>query len=80
MRRPSIESAIGLDRDRHERAGADVYGCQYLACPLFIGLPAAEGQEPQARIKIGIDRTIGEVHPLVFGNFAERLGRHKSIG
>jgi alpha-L-arabinofuranosidase len=46
-----------------------------VACPLCIGLPVAEGQEPQARIKIDIDRTIGEVHPLVFGNFAEHLGR-----
>ena len=32
-------------------------------------------QEPQARIKIDIDRTIGEVDPHVFGNFAEHLGR-----
>ena len=29
----------------------------------------------QARIKIDLDRTIGEVHPHVFGNFAEHLGR-----
>src|SRR5262249_9065674 len=29
----------------------------------------------QARIKIDIDRTIGEVHPHLFGNFAEHLGR-----
>jgi alpha-N-arabinofuranosidase len=28
-----------------------------------------------ARIKIDIDRTIGEVDPLLFGNFAEHLGR-----
>ncbi len=28
-----------------------------------------------ARIKIDIDRTIGEVHPHLFGNFAEHLGR-----
>jgi alpha-N-arabinofuranosidase len=28
-----------------------------------------------ARIKIDLDRTIGEVHPHVFGNFAEHLGR-----
>ena len=32
--------------------------------------------QPQtARIKIDTERTIGEVHPLVFGNFAEHLGR-----
>src|SRR5918994_3245436 len=29
----------------------------------------------QARIKIDVDRTIGEVHPHIFGNFAEHLGR-----
>lgn len=28
-----------------------------------------------ARIKLDIDRTIGEIHPHVFGNFAEHLGR-----
>jgi alpha-N-arabinofuranosidase len=36
---------------------------------------AAPAQTPQARIKIDIERTIGEVHPHVFGNFAEHLGR-----
>jgi alpha-L-arabinofuranosidase len=46
-----------------------------VACPFFTGLPVADGQEPQARIKIDIDRTIGEVHPHLFGNFAEHLGR-----
>ena len=30
---------------------------------------------PAARIKIDIDRTIGTVDPLLFGNFAEHLGR-----
>jgi alpha-N-arabinofuranosidase len=30
---------------------------------------------PQARIKIDVDRVIGEVHPHLFGNFAEHLGR-----
>jgi alpha-L-arabinofuranosidase len=33
------------------------------------------GQAPQARIKIDTDRAIGEVHPHIFGNFAEHLGR-----
>lgn len=33
------------------------------------------GQSPTARIKIDTDRTIGEVHPHLFGNFAEHLGR-----
>jgi alpha-N-arabinofuranosidase len=35
----------------------------------------APGAAPEARIKIDIDRTIGEVHPHLFGNFAEHLGR-----
>ena len=45
---------------------------------VFTGYPIANGQSaptPQARIKIDIDRTIGEVHPHLFGNFAEHLGR-----
>ena len=37
--------------------------------------PAAPGQTPEARIKIDTDRVIGEVHPHLFGNFAEHLGR-----
>ena len=36
---------------------------------------AAWGQAPQARIKIDTERKVGEVHPYVFGNFAEHLGR-----
>jgi alpha-N-arabinofuranosidase len=36
---------------------------------------ACAAQTPAARIKIDIDRTIGEVDPRVFGNFAEHLGR-----
>jgi alpha-L-arabinofuranosidase len=39
-----------------------------------LSLPAP-AQQPQARIKIDTDRIIGEVHPHVFGNFAEHLGR-----
>ena len=30
---------------------------------------------PEARIKIDTDRIIGQVDPLLFGNFAEHLGR-----
>lgn len=37
--------------------------------------PGAQGAAPAARIKIDIDRVIGDVHPHVFGNFAEHLGR-----
>jgi alpha-N-arabinofuranosidase len=40
---------------------------------LTVGIASA--QSPQARIKIDTDRSIGEVHPHVFGNFAEHLGR-----
>jgi len=36
---------------------------------------ACAAQTPTARIKIDVDRTIGEVDPLLFGNFAEHLGR-----
>ncbi len=31
--------------------------------------------EPAARLKVDVDRTIGEVHPHLFGSFAEHLGR-----
>ncbi|MCC7175818.1 MAG: alpha-N-arabinofuranosidase [Bryobacterales bacterium] len=33
------------------------------------------GQQPQAAIRIDTNRTAGEVHPYVFGNFVEHLGR-----
>lgn len=36
---------------------------------------AAYAQPPYARIKIDTDRVIGQVHPHIFGNFAEHLGR-----
>src|SRR5262249_27817222 len=46
---------------------------------LLVSYPAGnQGQTPpapQARIKIDTDRVIGEVHPHLFGNFAEHLGR-----
>ncbi len=52
-----------------------VYGqIMKLASLVLFLLPfAAQGQT--ARIKIDTDRTIGQVHPHVFGNFAEHLGR-----
>src|SRR4029450_5268634 len=37
--------------------------------------PAAATAATAARIKVDPDRVIGEVHPYVFGNFAEHLGR-----
>jgi len=36
---------------------------------------AAAAQQPEARIKIDTERTVGEVNPHLFGNFAEHLGR-----
>ena len=44
------------------------------AVPLTARLPS-QTPAPTARIKIDVDRTIGEVDPLLFGNFAEHLGR-----
>jgi alpha-L-arabinofuranosidase len=51
-----------------------------IAAALVSVTGAAAVQQPPdpastARIKIDIDRTIGEVSPLLFGNFAEHLGR-----
>ena len=37
--------------------------------------PPAIAQKAAARIKLDPDRVIGEVHPHVFGNFVEHLGR-----
>ena len=42
---------------------------------LVLMASALMAQTPPARIKIDIDRSIGEVDPLLFGNFAEHLGR-----
>jgi len=41
----------------------------------FVTAFTIAAQTPQARIKIDTDRPIGEVHPNLFGNFAEHLGR-----
>jgi alpha-N-arabinofuranosidase len=52
--------------------------CRVLAVVSALALAAvlpAAGQPPQARIRIDTERQIGEVHPLLFGNFAEHLGR-----
>ena len=43
--------------------------------PLFLLALLGAAQTPTARIKIDVDRGIGEVDPLIFGNFAEHLGR-----
>src|SRR2546426_1767671 len=42
---------------------------------LLSGLTVAHCQQAAAHIKIDIDRSIGEVNPLLFGNFSEHLGR-----
>ena len=46
----------------------------YRNCLIFLTCVCA-AQTPAARIKIDIDRTIGEVDPRLFGSFAEHLGR-----
>lgn len=38
-------------------------------------LPAAPASAQNARIKLDLDRTVGEVSPLIYGNFVEHLGR-----
>jgi alpha-N-arabinofuranosidase len=42
---------------------------------VILALLPAVAQTPPPRIKIDIERVIGEVHPHLFGNFAEHLGR-----
>lgn len=39
------------------------------------GMAGIALQAQNARIKIDIDRTVGEVNPLIYGNFVEHLGR-----
>ena len=47
-----------------------------IAAPLVARqAPSTSAGNAQARIKIDLDRTIGTVDPLMFGNFAEHLGR-----
>ncbi|NWG13984.1 MAG: alpha-N-arabinofuranosidase [Acidobacteria bacterium] len=46
-----------------------------IALILLPSLLNAQISQQQARIKIDTDRVIGEVHPHIFGNFAEHLGR-----
>jgi alpha-N-arabinofuranosidase len=46
-----------------------------LASSPLVAQPAAAPAAAAARIKIDTDRVIGEVHPHLFGNFTEQLGR-----
>ena len=48
---------------------------RYVRFMVFLAVLGTAFAQPQARIKIDTDRGIGEVHPHVFGNFAEHLGR-----
>ncbi len=52
-----------------------VIGFITLLSLLLSGPNVAQDKTAQARLKIDIDRTIGEVHPHLFGSFAEHLGR-----
>ena len=46
----------------------------FLSLPIA-GLAYAQSAGRPARIKIDTERVVGELHPHVFGNFAEHLGR-----
>ena len=53
-------------------------GLLCLAAAVAALQPEALGAQPapaRARIKLDPERVIGEVHPHVFGNFVEHLGR-----
>lgn len=57
------------------RITRQLYTSIIIASLLLGTLTPASAQSVNARIKIDIDRKIGEVSPLLFGNFAEHLGR-----
>jgi len=42
---------------------------------LAVALMAMPAAAENARIKVDLDRTVGEVSPLIYGNFVEHLGR-----
>lgn len=46
-----------------------------LCCLLLFSCLVGTANAQNARIKIDVDRTIGEVDPLLYGNFVEHLGR-----
>jgi len=57
-------------------AVAIAIGAVALVIAIVAVVPAlAQEKQPDARIKIDTDRVIGEVDPLLFGGFAEHLGR-----
>src|SRR5262245_61737931 len=71
--------AEGRPKRERDQKGQNALFVFFVLFVIFASLAnssnVAHGQEPQARIKIDIDRAIGEVHPHLFGNFAEHLGR-----
>jgi len=48
-------------------------GCMILFCTVLT--KPAVAQDQHARIKIDIERTVGEVDSMIYGNFLEHLGR-----
>jgi len=62
MRAPRLAAAIALTL---------ILAAPFGTTPVAVAVP----QAADARIKIDLDRTTGEVDPLLFGNFAEHLGR-----
>jgi alpha-N-arabinofuranosidase len=61
---------------RHFRPFVSALACAVAGALALVPGATLRAQAPAAaRIKIDIDRTIGTVDPLLFGNFAEHLGR-----
>ncbi len=47
-----------------------------VSCLLFLILTSwLQGQSLKARIKIDLERQVGDIDPLIYGNFTEHLGR-----
>jgi alpha-N-arabinofuranosidase len=68
-----VQLRFGVKTMRYSMARAAE--CMLLLILLARPAHTLDTQTAQARIKIDIDRTIGEVDPHLFGNFAEHLGR-----
>ena len=68
---PSVRSGPGLCRAAPFAPTDGPAAAQAQATPAV----APNRQTARARIKIDVDRTIGTVDPLLFGNFSEHLGR-----
>lgn len=57
----------------HKNIGMKLFRNLLVILSAVLILPQAEAQN--AKIKIDKDRTIGEISPLIYGNFVEHLGR-----